>query len=451
MDRMGDLRDGLGDDGTNPFYEGNGAPPPSASNPFLTPPTAARGGGPASSTGFGSYEGIVADSGGASGVKASKRDKLRTWFKTGSKKTSSDSGLRGRIDSNGENMPDLNQPQSLPHKPVPSTPQPQAGFRQPAPAPVPASRAMPPQQQQQQPPPAVFDPQASLPAFYEEVSKIKTDLSKIEEEKREMVHLHDISKKLTKTAELQAAQADMAKLVNGIRLGLKGTNDAIKRVQKRNEVDYTAAVDSVDLDVPDHEIEECRDRITSVFQMRAQITIGLVAKFNKMCDAFKDFERRVAEEYHDDVKRRLQIVTNEAVNDEQVDAMIESGRAEDVFKEALLQNRGQAILELNRTVQERHEGMQKLYKDLLELQQMMLDFSVLVFEQGKMIDNIAEQVGSTADFIRRGTDELLRAKAHKKKSAKYKSAVGAVVGGVAAAGVTAVALSAAGLAAPLAM
>lgn len=109
------------------------------------------------------------------------------------------------------------------------------------------------------------------------------------------------------------------------------------------------------------------------------------------------------------------------------------------------------IAEFSAAVQERHEGMQKLYKDLLELHQMMLDFSVLVYEQGKMIDSIADQVSSTAEYIRRGTDQLLRAKAHKKTANKFKSAAMLTVGGVAAAGAALIGLTVAGLAAPLAV
>lgn len=297
-----------------------------------------------------------------------------------------------------------------------------------------------------------FDPAATLPAFHAQVSKIKADLATIEEQKREMVLLHDVAKKLTKTAELQAAQADMTQLVEGIRKGLATSNKAIQAVQQSNGQDYTRSVDAIDVDAADEEVDAARDKLTSIFQLRAQVTIGLVAKFNKMCDSFKEFECRVAQEYHEDVKRRLQIVTNDdRVDDEQVEALIDSGQAETVFKQALMQSRGEAILELRRVVQERHEGMQKLYKDMLQLNQMMLDFSVLVHEQGKMIDNIADQVSSTADYIRRGTDELLRAKAHKKKSAKVKSAVALAGAGVAAAGVATVAITAAGLAAPLAM
>lgn len=37
----------------------------------------------------------------------------------------------------------------------------------------------------------------------------------------------------------------------------------------------------------DDQLDEARDRISSVFQMRAQVTIGIVAKFNKQCESFK--------------------------------------------------------------------------------------------------------------------------------------------------------------------
>lgn len=59
------------------------------------------------------------------------------------------------------------------------------------------------------------------------------------------------------------------------------------------------------------------------------------------------FEQQVSEEYHEAVKRRLQIVTNEIVDDDKVDELIDNGQAETLFKQAMLQNRGQAVRATN--------------------------------------------------------------------------------------------------------
>lgn len=41
------------------------------------------------------------------------------------------------------------------------------------------------------------------------------------------------------------------------------------------------------MDAPEEEIEVKKEALTSVFQMRAQVTISLVAKFDKTCSSFK--------------------------------------------------------------------------------------------------------------------------------------------------------------------
>ncbi len=46
-------------------------------------------------------------------------------------------------------------------------------------------------------------------------------------------------------------------------------------------------IDAIDVDAPEEEIENKKEALTSVFQMRAQVTISLVAKFDKTCSSFK--------------------------------------------------------------------------------------------------------------------------------------------------------------------
>lgn len=87
-----------------------------------------------------------------------------------------------------------------------------------------------------------FDPQATLPAFYELVSSIKEQLNNVDEQKMEMMGLHDVAKKLTKTPELQQAQKDMATLVMSIKKNLSDADKGIKAVQKSNEHDFVELV-----------------------------------------------------------------------------------------------------------------------------------------------------------------------------------------------------------------
>lgn len=171
--------------------------------------------------------------------------------------------------------------------------------------------------------PPVFNPQATLPAFYDTVSRVKELLNQVDTQKLEMMELHDVAKKLTKTPELQEAQKDMASLVMSIKKNLSDADKGIKTVQKSNEHDFVELVwwilggeervwgwmkctcgdmrarlsshvyhhqtqiDAIDVDAPEEEIENKKEALTSVFQMRAQVTISLVAKFDKTCSSFK--------------------------------------------------------------------------------------------------------------------------------------------------------------------
>ncbi len=88
----------------------------------------------------------------------------------------------------------------------------------------------------------VFNPQATLPAFYDTVSRVKELLNQVDTQKLEMMELHDVAKKLTKTPELQEAQKDMASLVMNIKKNLSDADKGIKSVQKSNEHDFVQLV-----------------------------------------------------------------------------------------------------------------------------------------------------------------------------------------------------------------
>jgi t-SNARE complex subunit (syntaxin) len=79
--------------------------------------------------------------------------------------------------------------------------------------------------------------------------------------------------------------------------------------------------------------------------------------------------------------------------EEDIDRMIESGEAENIFQKAILEQGRGRVLDTLTEIQERHRAAKELEQSLLELHQMFLDMAVLVEAQGEMLDNIEKQVG----------------------------------------------------------
>jgi syntaxin 1B/2/3 len=99
--------------------------------------------------------------------------------------------------------------------------------------------------------------------------------------------------------------------------------------------------------------------------------------------------------------------------------LIETGESETIFQKAIMeQGRGQ-ILDTVAEIQERHEAVRELERKLLELHQIFLDMSVLVEAQGEMLDNIETQVSKSVEFVHKGNVALVAARKYQKSSRKW--------------------------------
>ena len=82
------------------------------------------------------------------------------------------------------------------------------------------------------------------------------------------------------------------------------------------------------------------------------------------------------------------------------------------------QGRGQ-ILDTISELQERHDAVKEIEKNLIELHQVFLDMAALVEAQGQQLNNIESHVAHASSFVRRGTEQLVDAREHQKNSRKW--------------------------------
>ena len=80
----------------------------------------------------------------------------------------------------------------------------------------------------------------------------------------------------------------------------------------------------------------------------------------------------IGQEYREVVERRVFTVTGNRLDEETIDGLIETGRSEQIFKDAV-QKQGRAqILDTVVEIQERHDAVRDLERKLLELQKVIL-------------------------------------------------------------------------------
>lgn len=103
-------------------------------------------------------------------------------------------------------------------------------------------------------------------------------------------------------------------------------------------------------------------------------------------------------------------MTGQHADEETIETIIETGNSETFLQKAIQeQGRGQ-VLETIREIQERHDAVKDIEKNLLELHQIFMDMATLVDTQGEQLNDIESQVGKATSFVQRGTQQLQVAK-----------------------------------------
>jgi len=116
---------------------------------------------------------------------------------------------------------------------------------------------------------------------------------------------------------------------------------------------------------------------------------------------------------------RYYTVTGEHADEETIDTIIETGSSETFLQKAIQeQGRGQ-VLETIKEIQERHDAVKDIERNLLELHQIFMDMATLVDVQGEQLNDIEQQVGRASSFIMRGTQQLQVAKNTQRSSRKW--------------------------------
>ncbi len=91
-------------------------------------------------------------------------------------------------------------------------------------------------------------------------------------------------------------------------------------------------------------------------------------------------------------------ITGEKPDEDTIEKIIETGESENFLQVAIHeQGRGQ-VLETIREIQERHDAVKEIEKNLLELHQIFLDMAVLVEAQGEQLNDIESQVCTNKPF-----------------------------------------------------
>ena len=243
-----------------------------------------------------------------------------------------------------------------------------------------------------------------MDAFFADVTTVKGILEQI---RRALVKLnakHEESKSVTRSERMKQMRDDMSAIIE------QTSREARECKLRLENLDATSAEASK---LPGKGPGSSQERT------RTAIASSLKMKLKTQMAEFQDLRAKLSSEYKEVVERRYFAVAGEKPDAETLDHLVETGESETIFQKAIMeQGRGQ-ILDTVAEIQERHDAVRELERKLLELHQIFLDMSVLVEAQGEMLDNIETQVSKSVDYVQRGNVALVAARRYQRSSRKW--------------------------------
>ncbi|KAM2229644.1 hypothetical protein ACFX1S_014149 [Malus domestica] len=136
-------------------------------------------------------------------------------------------------------------------------------------------------------------------------------------------------------------------------------------------------------------------------------------------DSFNDLRNKISSEHRETVQRRYFTVTGENPDDKTLDLLISTGESETFLQKAIQEQGRGGVLDTIQEIQERHDGVKAMERNLNELHQVFMDMAVLVQAQGEQLDDIQGHVERANSYVHSGTQQLQKAKFLQKNTRKW--------------------------------
>ncbi|XP_010533865.1 PREDICTED: syntaxin-124 [Tarenaya hassleriana] len=244
----------------------------------------------------------------------------------------------------------------------------------------------------------------NLDKFFEDVENVKDDMKGVEDLYRKLQESNEECKTVHNAKTMKELRA---KMDNDVSLVLK----RVKLIKQKLEALERSNASS-------RNVPGCGPG-SSTDRTRSSVVSGLGKKLKDLMDSFQGLRAKMNAEYKETVERRYFTITGEKADEQTIENLISSGESENFLQKAIQdQGRGQ-ILDTISEIQERHDAVKEIEKNLIELHQVFLDMAALVESQGQQLNDIESHVAKASSFVRRGTGQLQEAREYQKSSRKW--------------------------------
>lgn len=247
--------------------------------------------------------------------------------------------------------------------------------------------------------------QNNLTHFFNEVEIIKEDMEKVKKLLSELQKANSESMSITKAHAMKALRDRMDRDVDEVLKKAKAIKGRLEDLDQAN--------------LASRRIYGC-EQGSSTDRTRMSITNSLRKTLRDLMGEFRALREKMMSEYKETIERRYYTVTGNLADEDVIDHMIDTGESETFLLKAIQEQGKGHIIDTIKEIQERHETVKEIEKNLMELHQIFLDMAVLVEAQGEQLNNIEAAVHGASSFVKRGTEELHTAKKLQRNTRKCK-------------------------------
>ncbi|KAJ0816271.1 putative target SNARE coiled-coil domain, syntaxin domain, syntaxin/epimorphin [Helianthus annuus] len=244
----------------------------------------------------------------------------------------------------------------------------------------------------------------NLERFFHEVDAIKEELKALETLHKQLQSSNEQSKTLHSANSIKTLKT---KMDNDVALSLKKAKlikTGLEALDRSNETNRS--------------LPGCGPG-SSTDRTRTSVVNGVRNQLKVFMKSFNELREKMASEHRETVQRRYYTVTGENADESTLEKLISTGESETFLQKAIQeQGRGQ-VMETVLEIQERHDAVTVIERNLKELHQVFMDMAVLVEHQGEQLDDIETHVNRANSFVTRGAAQLNEARKKQKNTRKW--------------------------------
>ncbi|KAM4794691.1 syntaxin-19 isoform 1-T2 [Rhinophrynus dorsalis] len=238
----------------------------------------------------------------------------------------------------------------------------------------------------------IFEKEPIIESHLHEIQKLQTDISELSDNVTKFGQQQKILVSSMRRFSVMKSECDITKDIKVQAENIKKRLDSLSQQVKKAESDSGPS--------------------SGLARILKTQHVALFRSFQKTMLQYNEMNAAKQAKCKTFIMRQLEVAGRE-VSEEEVNKMVEQGKW-DIFNENLITEAKITKTQLSE-IEQRHKELISLENQMKDLREIFLQISLLVEEQGEMMNNIEMVTTNTENFVQKTTEEFKLAVKYKKK------------------------------------